>query len=166
FRGEFTSDDWKDVGFTGAKGFGAGAVTGGAIYGLTNYAGMAAPFAAAVVSAGKGLATLTNEYMAGSISSAEYFDLGMCLCAESAIVGLATAAGQAVIPIPVLGGIIGSISGRRMLQLSQGLDAKHMNALKAEMDAFLFASDKAYQRVVDEVHAAVDKQGTQTDAAV
>ena len=64
---------------------------------MTNYAGMAAPFAAAVVSASKGLTTLTNEYMAGSISSAEYFDLGMCLCAESAIVGLATAAGQAVI---------------------------------------------------------------------
>ena len=50
---------------------------------MTNYAGMAAPFAAAVVSASKGLTTLTNEYMAGSISSAEYFDLGMCLCAES-----------------------------------------------------------------------------------
>ena len=87
---------------------------------------MAAPFAAAVVSASKGLTTLTNEYMAGSISSAEYFDLGMCLCAESAIVGLATAAGQAVIPVPVLGGIIGSIPGRMMLQLAQGLDTKHL----------------------------------------
>src|SRR5690606_10711698 len=125
FRGEFTTDDWKDVGFSGAKGFVGGAVTGGAIYGLTNYAGMAAPFASAVVSAGKGLSLLSYEFMAGSISSAEFLDMGMCLCAESAIVGLATAAGQAVIPIPILGGIIGSISGRMMLQLSQGLDAKH-----------------------------------------
>lgn len=165
FRGEFNSDDWKDVGLSGAKGFGAGAVTGGAIYGLTNYAGMAAPFAAAVVSAGKGLATLTNEYMSGSISSAEYFDLGMCLCAESAIVGLATAAGQAVIPIPVLGGIIGSISGKMMLQLAQGLDAKHMNALKAEMDGFLSSLDKTYQRVVDQINAEFDKLGKLTDAA-
>ena len=165
FRGEFTTDDWKDVGFAGVKGFGAGAVTGGAIYGLTNYAGMAAPFAAAVVSAGKGLATLTNEYMAGSISSEEYFDLGMCLCAESAIVGLATAAGQTIIPIPVLGGIIGSISGKMMLQLAQGLDAKHTESLKAEMDGFLASLDKTYQRVVDEINAEFDKLGKLTDAA-
>lgn len=165
FRGEFTTDDWKDVGFGGAKGFGAGAVTGGAIYGLTNYAGMAAPFAAAVVSAGKGLATLTNEYMAGSISSEEYFDLGMCLCAESAIVGLATAVGQAIIPIPVLGGIIGSISGKMMLQLAQELDAKHMATLKAKMDSFLTSLDKTYQRVVDEINAEFDKLGKLTDAA-
>lgn len=165
FRGEFTTDDWKDVGFAGAKGFGAGAVTGGAIYGLTNYAGMAAPFAAAVVSAGKGLATLTNEYMAGEISSEEYFDLGMCLCAESAIVGLATAAGQTIIPIPVLGGIIGSISGKMMLQLAQGLDAKHMESLRAEMDSFLASLDKTYQRVVDEINAEFDKLGKLTDAA-
>lgn len=165
FRGEFTADDWKDVGFAGAKGFGAGAVTGATIYGLTNYAGMAAPFAAAVVSAGKGLATLTNEYMAGSISSEEYFDLGMCLCAESAIVGLATAAGQTIIPIPVLGGIIGSISGKMMLQLAQGLDAKDMAALKAEMDSFLASLDKTYQRVVDEINAEFDKLGKLTDAA-
>lgn len=165
FRGEFTADDWKDVGFAGAKGFGAGAVTGGTIYGLTNYAGMAAPFAAAVVSAGKGLATLTNEYMAGSISSEEYFDLGMCLCAESAIVGLATAAGQTIIPIPVLGGIIGSISGKMMLQLAQGLDAKHMAALKAEMDSLRASLDKTYQRVVDEINAEFDKLGKLTDAA-
>jgi len=165
FRGEFTADDWKDVGFAGVKGFGAGAVTGGAIYGLTNYAGMAAPFAAAVVSAGKGLATLTNEYMAGEINSEEYFDLGMCLCAESAIVGLATAAGQAIIPIPVLGGIIGSISGKMMLQLAQGLDAKHTESLKAEMDSFLASLDKTYQRVVDEINAEFDKLGKLTDAA-
>lgn len=165
FRGEFTADDWKDVGFAGAKGFGAGAVTGGAIYGLTNYAGMAAPFAAAVVSAGKGLATLTNEYMAGEISSEEYFDLGMCLCAESAIVGLATAAGQTIIPIPVLGGIIGSISGKMMLQLAQGLDAKHMESLRAEMDSFLASLDRTYQRVVDEINAEFDKLGKLTDAA-
>ena len=165
FRGEFTTDDWKDVGFAGTKGFGVGAVTGGAIYGLTNYAGMAAPFAAAVVSAGKGLATLTNEYMEGAISSEEYFDLGMCLCAESAIVGLATAAGQAIIPVPVLGGIIGSISGKMMLQLAQGLDAKQIAALKAEMNGFLASLDKTYQRVVDEINAEFDKLGKLTDAA-
>lgn len=165
FRGEFTTEDWKDVGFAGVKGFGAGAVTGGAIYGLTNYVSMAAPFAAAVVSASKGLATLTNEYMAGSISSEEYFDLGMCLCAESAIVGLATAVGQTIIPIPVLGGIIGSISGKMMLQLAQGLDAKHMAALKTEMDSFLASLDKTYQCVVDEINTEFDKLGKLTDAA-
>ncbi|OZY86046.1 hypothetical protein CBP51_03170 [Cellvibrio mixtus] len=165
FRGEFTAEDWKDLGFAGAKGFTAGAVTGGAIYGLTNYARMAAPFAAAVVSAGKGLAALTKEYMTGSISSEEYFDLGMCLCAESAIVGLATAAGQAIIPIPVLGGIIGSISGKMMLQLAQGLDAKHLAALEVEMDSFLTSLDKTYQSVADEINAKFDRLGKLTDAA-
>ncbi|WP_434141503.1 hypothetical protein JQR84_24500 (plasmid) [Pseudomonas luteola] len=165
FRGEFTTEDWKDVGWAGTKGFGAGAVSGGAIYGLTNYAGMAAPFAASVVSAAKGLSTLTSEYMAGNIELSEYFDLGMCICAEAAVVGVATAAGQTLIPIPIIGGVIGSISGKMMLQLAHGLDTWHLAALQEEMASFNASLDKTYQRVVNEITAEFDKLGMLTEAA-
>jgi hypothetical protein len=165
FRGDFTADDWKDVGWAGAKGVGAGAVTGGALYAMTNYAGMAAPFAASVVSAAKGLSTLTTEYAAGNIDSGEFFDLGLCVCAESAVVGMATAAGQMLIPIPILGGVIGSISGKMMLQLAHGLDAKHVAALKEEIERFNASLDATYQRVIAEINAEFDKLGRLTEAA-
>jgi hypothetical protein len=52
-----------------------------------------------------------------------------------------------------------------MLQLAQGLDTKHMDALKAEMDEFLSSLDKTYQRVVDQINTEFDKLGKLTDAA-
>lgn len=165
FRGEFTAQDWKDVGLAGGKGFAGGAVTGAAIYGMTNYAGMAAPLAASVVSVAKGMTALTLEYRAGQIGGDEFLDLGMCLCAESAVVGLATVAGQTLIPIPVLGGVLGSISGKMMLQLAQGLDDRELEALRAEMNDFTSSLDETCQRVIEEITAEFDKLGALTDAA-
>lgn len=165
FRGEFTAEDWKDVGIAGGKGTAGGVLTGAAIYGMTNYAGMAAPFAGAVVSAAKGLTTLTNEYAAGNIDAEEFLDLGMFLCAESAVVGLATAAGQTFIPIPILGGIIGSISGKMMVQLAQGLSAKQAQQLQEEIDKFIATLDDTYRQVIDEINAEFEKLGPLTTAA-
>ena len=54
FKGELTAQDWKELGVSSLKGAGGGAVAGGSIYLLTNYASLSAPFAGAVVSGFKG----------------------------------------------------------------------------------------------------------------
>lgn len=165
FRGELTRADWKDVGIAGVKGFGTGAVTGGALYVLTNYAEMSAPLASAMVSAIKGLYSLTDDYASGKISQDEFVSMGMCVCAESAIVGIATVAGQTIIPIPVLGGIIGSVAGRMMLGLVSGLDSEDKKRIEKEMDEFIKALDEQYHSTIEKLNAEFDKLGKLTDAA-
>ncbi len=44
FRGEFSIQDWQDVGVVAAQGATGGAVAGGALYVLTNSTALAAPF--------------------------------------------------------------------------------------------------------------------------
>ena len=73
------------MGLASGKGFVGGAVAGGAIYALTNYAEMSAPFAGAIVSAAKGMASLSTDLAAGRISSDEFVDLGLIVCAEAAL---------------------------------------------------------------------------------
>ncbi|MCP6629314.1 hypothetical protein NL507_29360, partial [Klebsiella pneumoniae] len=102
FRGEFDTEDWQDVGLDTLKGAAIGGVSAGAIYTLTNYASMGAPFASALVTATKGVASLTMSYQRGEIDLDEFTDLGLIVCAESAIVGAMTIAGQTLIPVPVL----------------------------------------------------------------
>lgn len=165
FQGQFTKEDWRDVGIAGGKGAAAGALTGGGLYALTNYADMSAPFAAAIISAAKGLGDLTYQYHNGKISFNEFVDMGMCVCAESSIVGIATVAGQAIIPIPVIGGLIGSVAGRMMLGLATGLDAKEQDRIKKKMDDFIANLDKTHHDLIEALNAEFDALGELTKAA-
>src|SRR5690606_29634108 len=80
YSGDFTSEDWKEVGIDIGKGGALGAISGAAIYGLTNYAKLSAPFAAAVVSASKGVSSLVADFKNGEIDNDEFVELGMVLC--------------------------------------------------------------------------------------
>ena len=53
--GDYTVEDWKSLGLNTGKSAVIGGVSSTAIYGLTNYADLAAPFAGAVVTAIKGV---------------------------------------------------------------------------------------------------------------
>lgn len=165
FKGEFSSEDWKDVGIETAQGAGIGAVTGTAIYAMTNYASMSAPFAAAIVSAAKGVSSLVSRLNAGEIDFDQFVDLGMIVCADSAIVGLATLAGQTLIPIPIVGAVIGSLAGRILAEFSIGRSAEVARRLKKEMDDFLKMLDKKLQEIIRKIDYEFDQLGAMTVAA-
>lgn len=151
FKGDLTVQDWKALGITTAEGAALGGVTGGAIYALTNYASLSAPFAAAVVSAGKGLASLQKSFSNGEISLNEFTDMGLIICAESAIVGLATAAGQAIIPIPILGAVIGSLAGQFMMSLLGEDSGLTITQIQKELDEFINHLEITYKNVVQTI---------------
>ena len=164
FAGDFDIQDWKELGIDSAKGAGVGAVSSAVIYGLTNYASMAAPFASAVVSASKGVSELTKQYASKNINLEEYVDLGLVVCTESAMVGLFTAVGQTLIPLPVIGAVIGSIAGRMFIELTGS-----NNALKEEMtfkiNTLTKKLDKAQSDELARVNAEYSKLGELTKAA-
>ncbi len=112
FKGEFSTQDWKDVGVAATKGAGGGAVAGSALYALTNSTDLAAPFAGALVSSLMGVGDLLRQYHSGKIDGEQFVELSHVIAADAAIVGLAAMAGQVLIPIPMLGAFVGSLAGK------------------------------------------------------
>ena len=112
FRGEFSSEDWKDVGIITVKGTGESAVSGTALYVLTNWSDLPAPFAGAFVSGLIGVGELLRQYHAEEIDGEQFVDLSHIVASDAAIIGLASAAGQVLIPVPVLGAVVGSLAGK------------------------------------------------------
>ncbi|QZG78027.1 hypothetical protein Km24235_4925 [Klebsiella michiganensis] len=165
FRGEFDTEDWQDVGLDTLKGAAIGGVSAGAIYTLTNYASMGAPFASALVTATKGVASLTMSYQRGEIDLDEFTDLGLIVCAESAIVGAMTIAGQTLIPVPVLGALIGSISGKFLVTVAKNLDGQTSQALQAKMDDFNRRLNDIEQRALKRILSEFEALGELTTAA-
>lgn len=126
---QFIANDWKDVGCKVSSGAATGSVSAVGIYLLTNYSALSAPFAAAVVSSGRVMVTLTKQYRAGDISLAEYTDLSVVATTEAGIAAAGAVFGQALIPVPILGAVIGSATVRLVT-----VHAKHL--LQQESDVF------------------------------
>ena len=112
FRGEFSSQDWQDVGLVAAHGLGGGAVAGSAVYVLTNSTALAAPFAGSLVSALMGVGALLRDHHAGTIDGDQFVELSQIVAFDAAVAGLAVAAGQTLVPLPMLGALVGSLAGR------------------------------------------------------
>lgn len=136
FRGEFSSEDWKDVGIITAKGTGESAVSGATLYLLTNWSDLPAPFAGAFVSGLIGVGELLGQYHTGEIDAEQFVDLSHIVASDAAIIGLASAAGQILIPAPVLGAIVGSIAGKFVASAIKGALGEAEAALIERLAAY------------------------------
>jgi hypothetical protein len=165
FAGDFTLEDWKDVGLSTVKGAAGGAIAGGAIYALTNCAEMAAPFAGAFVSAAKGMASLVADYRAGKLSLDALIDNGMFVCSDAAIVGLFTAAGQTLIPVPVLGAVLGSIAGKFISSILGKKAREVTDRLAERMNRIVDALDGEVRKLLKSLTDEFDRLGDLTTAA-
>lgn len=157
FHGDLNIEDWKQIGLDTAKGSAIGGVTGFAVYGLTNCAGLSAPLAGAFVSATKGVSSLAKDLHAGKISFDEFQMNAIFVCADSAAVGLATLAGQALIPIPVLGAVIGSLAGKLACNLLFEEDKKLADKLEKSLEELTIRVDKIYQDLVNRIMSDFNK---------
>lgn len=116
---EFTLADWKEVGYDFTKGGVKGGVSGVAIYWLTAKDVFSAPFAGAVVSTSMGVASLYKDYKKGGLSSLEFSESVNSLSVEAGIAAIGSAIGQALIPIPVLGAVVGSAVSKAALEITK-----------------------------------------------
>lgn len=165
FQGEFTEKDWKELGLDAGKATLIGGVTGGAIYYITNYMDTSAPAASAFVSAAKGVGSLLNDLHKGNIEPKEFACLALITCAESAMVYAGTLVGQNLIPIPVLGALIGSIAGRMVSDFLIGDDQVLATQMQAEMDSYIKQLDFEFQEIINRINSEFDKLGHLTETA-
>ena len=150
FRGDFSTQDWQDVGVVAAQGAGGGAVAGSAVYALTNSTALAAPFAGSFVSALMGIGTLLRDHHAGTIGADQFVEMSHVVAMDAAIAGLAVAAGQTLVPIPMLGALLGSLAGKLVASaLKDGL-GESASALAARLAEY---ERNAYGQL-DEEHRA------------
>ena len=169
FRGDFTADDWKEIGIDTAKGAVVGGIAAGAIYALTNFVSLSAPLAGSFVSAGQVIASLVNDLNAEEISFDQFTELSQLACMESAAAALASALGQTIIPVPVLGAVLGTIAGRIAIDCSKKYLGKETERLQRQMDEYynqcLAKIDQTYREVVSRIVAEYEKLGDLTKAA-
>jgi hypothetical protein len=164
FRGDFTKEDWRDLGIDTVKSAAVGGVSGIAIYAITNYTGLAAPFAAAVVTATKGVTSLISDYRKGDISDKEFYTNAMIICSESALVAITAAVGQAIIPVPILGAVIGSIAGQMLTQLIKD-KISIAKYLQEDMSLFMQKINKQQIEIIMQIEKKFQALGDLTKAA-
>ena len=140
FRGEFSIRDWLDVGVVAVQGAAGGAVAGSTLYALTNSTALAAPFAGSLVGALRGVGVLLRSHYAGTIDGDQFVEMSHIVAVDAAVVGLAAVAGQALIPVPLLGVLLGNLTGKLVasaLEHGLGQSSSALILRLAEYDRFV-----------------------------
>lgn len=116
---EFDENDWKEI--AGETGFATikGGVRGASIYILTNYTATPAAVASAIVTASFGVAEQANLYRKGEIDAVAFIENSESLCLDVSVSALSSLLGQTLIPVPVLGAVIGNTVGTMMWQIAK-----------------------------------------------
>lgn len=168
-RGDFTAEDWAEVGVDTAKGAAQGGIAAGALYALTQSSAMSAPFAGAVVSTTTVLAQLVKQRQAGEIDDDTFAELGLFACIEGGVVGLCSAAGQALIPIPVVGAVVGAAAGRLFASITKdwlgGMDEELKRRLDSYYEESLSRLDAEYLSFMRDLMQKYDSLGELTEIA-
>lgn len=166
---DFTADDWKEVGLQSGKTGAKVGVTASSIYALSNLTSLSAPFAGAVTSAAMGVTSLLVDHQKGQIDLDEVVTQGQILCLEAGIAAIGGAIGQTLIPIPVLGAIIGTVTTNFVWGIAKGKLGQKEAALKHHMDEYmeglLAKVDNAYYEIIQKIDAVYARFNTLIDAA-
>lgn len=109
-RNDFTEEDWKEVGIETGKGGLKGGITGLGIYGFSNYTSISAPLAGAYTSTVLGILSLSKRYKENEISLSEFITSSEVLGIEASMTFLGATLGQVLIPIPILGAVLGTVT--------------------------------------------------------
>lgn len=115
-----TKEEWEEIfsktGISGLKG-GARGIT---VYALTNLANSPAAVANAVFTASLGAAEQIHLYREGKISEQDFLINSEMLYLDASVSALSSIVGQVVVPVPVLGAIIGNTVGTLVYKTTKG----------------------------------------------
>jgi len=143
---EFTSQDWVDIAGDSGFGFLKGGVRGVSIYSLTNFTATSAAVASSIVTAAFGIAEQANKLRRGEIDELGFIENAELVSLEAAVSALSSFVGQALVPVPVLGAVIGNTVGIVMYTA--------VSTSLSKREAALIESYLSEQRVLDEQLAA------------
>jgi len=125
----FTADDWMDI----LKEIGSGALKGSfrgvSLYALTNFTPLPAFVANSMITASFGIAEQAHLYREGIISKDDFLINAQVLCVHVSVNALSSTIGQALIPMPILGAVIGNTVGTILVENCQ----EYLSASEADL---------------------------------
>ena len=149
---DFDGSDWKEI----AEDTGVGAVKGGvrgvSVYVLTNFSATPAAVANGLVTASFSIAEQAHQFRSGEIDEVSFISNSEIVCLDAAVSAASSLIGQSLIPIPVVGAIIGNAVGTMVYKIAKDhLSAKEQALLKSyysEIEAFSAELDKQYNGLI------------------
>lgn len=108
---EFSSKDWKEIGSTTVDNSFKGGIRGTVVYAVSNYTVIPECAASGLVTATYGIVEEAAQYKKGNIPKEVFIMNSEEHCFDTAVGVISSAAGQALIPIPVVGALIGNTVG-------------------------------------------------------
>ena len=143
---DFNAQDWTEILIGSGLGAARGSVRGVSVYSLTNFTATSAAVASSIVTATFGIAEQAHRLRNGELSEFEFLENAELVCLEAAVAALSSFIGQALIPVPVIGALIGNTIGTIMYQSA--------SAALSKIEADLINGYLADQIVLDEELAA------------
>ncbi|MFI9507893.1 hypothetical protein [Nocardia sp. NPDC052566] len=132
---EFSARDWIDIAGETGSGFGKGGVRGLSIYALTNLTATSAAVANSIVTTSFGIAEQANKFRRNEIDELEFIETSELITLEAAVRALSAFVGQATIPIPILGAVIGTTVGTVMYKaVASSLTKQEAALIKRYLD--------------------------------
>jgi hypothetical protein len=156
---DFTDEDWAEIAGDSGRGVLRGGIRGLSIYSLTNFTATSAAVASAMVTAAFGIAEQAHRLRKGEIAEVEFIENAELVCLEAAVGALSSFVGQALIPVPVLGAVIGNTVGMIMFSAASSSLSRHEAALiegylrdQRDLDEHLAAE---HQELIDELDVSM-----------
>lgn len=166
---EFTKEDWKELGIDTGVGAGKGAIRGGTVYVLTNFASVPAPMASAMVTATLGMLVQACKLNNGDITAEEFVDASETICLDVTMSAVSSMLGEILIPIPVLGAIIGNTVGMFMMNIARSYlsseEQKLIATYQKEMTELKNQLDSEYNALVEKLETELAEYGSLVDLA-
>lgn len=108
---DFTKEDWNDIFSRTGKSSIQGSVRGSTVYALTNFTVTPANLASAYVTAAFGIAMQVEAVRNKTVSREDFVINCETVVLDAAVSVIATTLGQTMIPVPVLGALLGNVIG-------------------------------------------------------
>lgn len=129
--GDLTQDDWVEIAKDSGMGLVKGGVRGGAVYVLNNYTATPSAVASALVTASFGVVNCAYRFRNGELTEVEFIENSEIACLDASVGAFSSFVGQALIPIPVLGALVGNAVGATVYELGKDFYNKQETELLA-----------------------------------
>lgn len=151
---EFSQAEWVEIiGDTG-KGTIKGGIRGTGIYLLTNFTATPAAVASAITTAAFGIAEQLHLFRDGCINEVQFIENSEILCLDASVSALSSFAGQVLIPVPVIGAVIGNAVGTILYQVSKDSFSAKENEI---VEKYLHSISELNERLENEYRRYVDQ---------
>lgn len=167
---EFTLADWKDIGIDAGKNSLKGGISGIGIYTLSKGCNFSAPFAGAVASAAVGVASLLVDYRKGKLTEQDFSSATNALCVEAGLSAVGAAIGQTIIPIPILGAVIGTAVTKASIEVTRYIcnkdEARLIEQMESDYKSAVDSLSKEAQKIIAQMDSYYTRLGGYIEAAL